>query len=399
MTKTNKVKARPRVIATSLLVACLAMLLMAGSAQALIPIAQFRENQADPNTGLYLWSEASNWTWANTTTLSGLPKIDGQVEVGDDYSGPVSVYMDIPYAECRGVEIAEGYVRRTSGSSMHIPFGSTLDSRSRFQVGKDDKGFLTLDGNLSILPPPDGPSYPHLHIGHYGHSNARGTVTISSTGNMYVDGTVYLLGVRMPGGPWGNDSDIPDELDYGSSLTVDGTLTFRVGMKISSGFRDLPGTFRIDGNATITQNAKYNNFFDLLGGGVMQIDGGNAAINFRMLNVVGDTDYYGNDNPAVIKLSGDGVSTINIVGATTLGSGSVLDVSELNVAPNTYTVIDGASIVDTGLAFAPGTDTSLWSFDVDVASGNLLVTYVPEPASLLLMIAGGMVMRLRRRRR
>ena len=102
---------------------------------------------------------------------------------------------------------------------------------------------------------------------------------------------------------------------------------------------------------------------------------------------------------AVIKLTGNGVSTIHNLGATTLGSGSILDVSELDVEPDTYTVIDGASIVDTGLAFAPGTDTSVWSFDVDSASGDLLVTYIPEPATLLLLVAGGIVMQLRRRRR
>ncbi len=94
-----------------------------------------------------------------------------------------------------------------------------------------------------------------------------------------------------------------------------------------------------------------------------------------MRNRPGGTDYYGADNPATLKLTGDGISTIHNVGATTLGAMSLLDVSELSVAPGTYTVIDGVSISDGGLAFAPGTDTGNWSFAVDSPNGNLLLTY------------------------
>ncbi len=109
--------------------ACVAVLLATSQALALTPIAQFRENVQDPNTGLYMWSEVSNWTWANTSTESGLPHLPGQVEVGDDNSGPVSVYMDVPWADCYGVEIAEG--ANTAGSSIRIPVGATLECHSR----------------------------------------------------------------------------------------------------------------------------------------------------------------------------------------------------------------------------------------------------------------------------
>ena len=354
--------------AAALILTCLAAFIAAGPIETAYATG-FRENRADAN-GDYLWSYTENWT-------AGVPTIGSQAEIGDDNSGPVYAVLDVPVAECRGMEIAEAFMRRTSGSGLHIPEGTSLTSYSRFQVGKDDLGFLTVDGSLTILPPPSGPSYPHFDLGHYGHSNARGTATISSTGSVYVDGTVHILGVRMPGSPWGDGSGLPVDLDYGSSLTVAGELTFRRGVRIFSGLADLPGTLRIEGDATIAQGSHWANHFTVEGGGTIEIDGGDATIDVLMLNFAGGADYYGNDNPATLKLTGSGVSTINNVGATTFGALTLLDVSELSVGPGTYTVIDGASISDGGLAFAAGTDTDYWSFDANVASGNLLLTYDP----------------------
>ena len=359
---------RPRtsVYIAELTLICLALLLAAGPAGT-ASATGFRENRADAN-GDYLWSYPENWT-------AGVPDINKQAEFGDDNSGPVYCVLDVPVAVSRGVEIAEHFVRRTNGSGLHILEGTSLTSYSRFQVGKDDLGFLTVDGNLTILPPPSGPAYPHFQLGHYGHSNARGTATISSTGSVYVDGSIYLLGIRMPGAPWGDGTGAPVDRDYGSSLTVAGSLTFRRGAQIFSALHNLPGILRIEGNATVTQNSHYANFLNVEGGGMVEIDGAGATINVRMLNLTGGTDYYGADNPATLKLTGDGISTIHNVGATTLGAMSLLDVSELSVAPGTYTVIDGVSISDGGLAFAPGTDTGNWSFAVDSPNGNLLLTY------------------------
>ncbi len=347
----------------------------AGTANALFPIAQFRETIADAN-GVYLWSEPNNWVWANTDTLSGLPKIEGQVEIGDDYSGPVHSTLDLAYAESYGVEIAEGfYMGRTAGSSLHVLQGTTLASYAAFQVGKDDKGFLTVDGTVSIRT--DLYSASHFYIGSYGHYNARGTATISSTGTVNAGASVIVMGIKMPG--WG-DSTGANEFDYGSSLTVDGgTLTFKKGMQLYSPLPWCPGTLRITDAAVVTQESHSANFFDVEQGGVLEINGGGATINVKVLSFGGGWSYYGSPSSAVLKFTGNGISTVNVAGAVTLGWRTVLDVGGLNVAPGTYKLIDGNSISNAGLAFAAGTDTNDWSFEFDFVSGDLLLSYALPP--------------------
>ena len=387
---------RPRVsIPAGILLTCLVVLL-AQPALALTPIAQFRENRADAN-GDYLWSYSENWMWANTGTISGLPRLAGQVEVGDDHSGPVECVMDVPFAQTYGCEIAEGYAMgRTAGSKITIRQGSTWECYAPFQVGKDDKGFLDVEGTLKIKT--SMYSMSNFYVGDFGHSNARGTVYVGSTGTIQSNGEVYILGIRTKNYQRGSDDSIPPERDYGSSVTVDGgTFLFSKQLKLYSGIASCPGTLRLKGNATLTQESG-SNALNAIGGGVLEIDGGSANIHVRRMTFQGGRDHYGAYNPAVLKLTGNGISTIYNSGSTTLGYRSILDVSELHVAPGTYTVINGASINAGGLSFASGIDLNDWSFST--GSGDLLLTYdpAPEPAGLALLCIGGVTL-LRRRRR
>jgi hypothetical protein len=84
--------------------------------------------------------------------------------------------------------------------------------------------------------------------------------------------------------------------------------------------------------------------------------------------------------------------------------GALLDVDYFDDGSGvgTWTVmeLENADIVDNGLAFAAGVDTSIWSFDIDNsgANGTLTVTAIPEPATLGLfgLVGGGMLV-IRRR--
>ena len=77
--------------------------------------------------------------------------------------------------------------------------------------------------------------------------------------------------------------------------------------------------------------------------------------------------------------------------SATFESGSILDVGHLvGDGGGTWTVmeVENGNIIDQGLAFAPGVDTSVWSFRVDNsgANGRLLVTAVGDPVGVDLVV-------------
>ena len=77
--------------------------------------------------------------------------------------------------------------------------------------------------------------------------------------------------------------------------------------------------------------------------------------------------------------------------SATFESGSILDVGHLvGDGGGTWTVmeVENGNIIDQGLAFAAGVDTSVWSFRVDNsgANGRLLVTAVGDPSGVDLVV-------------
>jgi len=112
---------------------------------------------------------------------------------------------------------------------------------------------------------------------------------------------------------------------------------------------------------------------------------GRAEIN------VGDIEFWGNKfkdavntktgarvkvGLSVLKLTGDGVSTIHARKIDFIDA-AVLDVSGLRIAPGTYTVIDGKMIGADNLRFAPGTDGRKWSLRFDRPQGDVLLIFHP----------------------
>jgi hypothetical protein len=191
-----------------------------------------------------------------------------------------------------------------------------------------------------------------------------------------------LRAESVPSTPWGPRFFARST---GSEIVVTGgKLVAHQGLRMSTCDANRPGALRLRGKATFTskQDSKYG--IDIWCG-IWEIDGGRAKIN------VGDIEFWGNKfkdavntkantkvgaGQAVLRLTGDGVSTIHARRVDFVDA-AVLDVSGLKVPPGTYRVINGAAIGGTNLHFAAETDTGKWSFKFDRANGDLMLTFAP----------------------
>ena len=360
----------------------------------------FLMNETDA-AGDYLWSNPNNWS-------NGAPTRSRSVEVGDDSSGRAMHAVIKSDAECASLELAEH--GGTEGSTLRLLEGVSLTLYGTATLSKDRESWFYVDGSVygtggisekrSIVA--GGPwGRPDLGLPSKSH------VLISETGSMDAWFIGINKGYRNPhmATEWYNGPTRPT----GSEIVVDGgSLTAREGMRISTYDPNDPGVLRLRGRATFKQNFTPGNFYnqpmyggipDLLGveiwAGTIEIDGKDATIDIQDIYFHGDKHFV--DGQAVLRLTGYGVSTIDVTDTANFVDG-ILDVADLHVRPGTYTVIDAASFVNTNLLFAPGTDTSKWSFQFDTAAGDLLLTYVPEPASALVLLAGLAGAILRRRR-
>ncbi len=338
---------------------------------------QFEMNRAD-DKGRYLWTTAENWN-------KRLPAANLSVEIGDDHSGK-PLHCVIPAnteAVCQNFELAEH--ARTQGTTLRLERGATFTIRESGVLSKDRECWFHVDGTLTCATPsrilrvggpwgrPDlgEPACCHLLIGPGGVVDA-----------WFVGINTDFRAESIPSSPWGpqfyarsTDSEV---------VVTDGTLVAQQGLRLSTSDSQRPGALRLRGTATFTsqRDAKYG--IDLWCG-VWEIDGGRAKIH------VGDLEFWGNKfqdainaktnekvgpGLTVLKLSGDGVSTIfardvNFVDAV------LLDVSGLKVPAGHYKVIDGATISGANLRFAPGTDLNRWSFEFQRDDGDLILTLKP----------------------
>lgn len=156
------------------------------------------------------------------------------------------------------------------------------------------------------------------------------------------------------------------------------------GLRMSTCLADRPGALRLRGKSTLSMEPDSEIGLDLWCG-VWEIDGGGVEIN------VGDLEFWGNKfqdatnakagervgaGLAVLKLTGDGVSTIH-ARAVDFVDAAVLDVSGLKTPAGTYMVIDGKSLKGKALRFAAGTDTDRWRLRFDEARADLLLERTP----------------------
>ncbi len=338
---------------------------------------QFEMNNKDAH-GNYLWTTSENWT-------KGIPNADLSVEIGDDHSGQ-ALHCVIPKghnAVCHSLELAEH--ARTQGTTLRLEEGASLTIRESGVLSKDRQSWFYVDGTLYC--PKQGRS---LRLGGpWGRPDinepARCHLMIGPTG--VVD--AWFIGINtdhrkesVPSVPWGPRFFARST---GSEIVNNGgKLVARQGLRISTCDANHPGVLRLRAKAAFTSEPDSKYGIDIWCG-IWEIDGGQVKID------VGDIEFWGNKfmdaintrtnskvgpGLAVLKLTGDGLSTIharnvNFVDAT------VLNVCGLKVPAGTYRVIDGEAIVGTNLHFAPETDTTKWSFKFDQAKGDLKLTFTP----------------------
>jgi hypothetical protein len=338
---------------------------------------QFEMNRKDTH-GNYLWTTSENWT-------KGLPNPDLSVEIGDDHSGQ-ALHCVIPKghdAVSHSLELAEH--ARTQGTTLRLEEGASLTIRESAVLSKDRESRFYIDGTLHC--PKQGRS---LRVGGpWGRPDinepARCHFMIGPTG--VVDS--WFVGINTdhraesaPSAPWGprffarsTDSEI---------VVTGGKLAARQGLRMSTCDANRPGALRLRGKAMFTSERDSKYGIDIWCG-IWEINGGRAEIN------VGDLEFWGNKfkdaintrtnnkvgaGLAVLKLTGDGVSTIHARKVNFVDA-AVLDVSGLKIPAGTCRVIDGAAISGTNLRFAPETDTGKWSFKFDQANGDLMLTFTP----------------------
>jgi len=334
---------------------------------------QFEMNRPDAR-GRYLWTEAANWN-------RGLPSGDFSVEIGDDRSGK-ALHCVIPTgadAVCSHLELAEH--AGTQGTTLRLEKDARLTVAETAVLSKDRESQVLVDGTLRCPKAGAG-----LRVGGpWGRPDidepARCRLVIGPTGTV----DAWFVGVNTthraestPSTPWGPRFFARST---GSEIAVDGgTLIARQGLRTSTSLADRPGALRLSGKATLSMEPDAEIGFDLWCG-VWEIDGGRAEIN------VGDVEFWGNKfqdatnaktgervgaGLAVLKLTGDGVSTIH-ARAVDFVDAAVLDVSGLKVPAGTYTIIDGKSLGRKALRFAAGTDTKRWRLRFDEARADLLL--------------------------
>ncbi len=176
-------------------------------------------------------------------------------------------------------------------------------------------------------------------------------------------------------------------------------FTATTKFQINGGTIDLPGA---DYNSGIPALASGYSFWHM--GGTFEVTADSLIANGQVdsnVAVFGQGGFAGVGAP-IIKFTGvapvltiDGDVWFEAIGQTP-GLAPELDVSELVITPGIWTtIIDAGGTITSGgnLLFVAGTDTN-WALQI---SGNdVQVMYVPEPATLAMLVIGGLGL-LRRR--
>ncbi|MDF7808623.1 hypothetical protein P4E94_14330 [Pontiellaceae bacterium B12219] len=232
------------------------------------------------------------------------------------------------------------------GAILNVTGGTQNDSESgntiRNFIGFGSKGTVNQSGG----------SYNIGHILIVGGSNSAGDGTYNLSGG---DLAVSRGGNSFMGVSGGSSIEIGVGGGTGLFNISGGSLTTRIGVGIGA-----TGTFRVQGS----------------GAGIIGI-GSNGSLDGDWNQSAGGTLSVGIDAGGVTKILIDDYQDDGGAYAT-FESGSLLDVDFYSTGSGsgTWTVleVEGTNIVDNGLAFAPGVDTSVWSFAIDNSGPNGLLT-------------------------
>jgi hypothetical protein len=334
-------------------------------------------NRSDAD-GRYLWSVPENWT-------KGLPGAELCVEIGDDHSRR-ALHCVIPSgheAICGHFELAEH--ARTQGTTLRLEKDATLTIGGSAVLSKDRESWFHVDGTVRCLaegagfrvggpwgrPDVNEPANAHVLIGPSGALDA-----------WFVGINTTHRSESAPSAPWGprffarsTDSEI---------IVNGGKLAARQGLRVSTCDARRSGKLKLCGEASFTTERDATYGVDVWCG-TWEIDGSRAQIN------VGDVEFWGNkfqdavntktknavgSGVAVLKLTGDGISTIRARTISFVGA-AVLDVSELKIPGGTYRIMDGDSLGKTNLQLAAPMSADKWRIQFDRANGDLMLIFAP----------------------
>lgn len=350
----------------------------AGMVSAQAQWTKFDMTKADAQSR-YLWHEPANWS-------RGVPNGSLSVEIGDDSSGRALHCVIAANAVCRSMELAEH--GRTEGTTLRLLKGVTLTFEAGAVMSKDRESTFYVDGTAKSLAPDTsfrmgGPwGRPEADLPSACH------VIVSPTGAL----EAWFVGINTthranatPSSPWGprffsraTDSEL---------IVNDGRLVALEGLRISTVDARRPGHLKLRGKAHLQmkEDARYG----------LQIWGGIWEIEGDQLNIrIGDVEFWGDKfkdavntqgdkkvgpGRAVLKLTGDGVSTIH-AGKLNFVDAAFVDVGGLKVDPGRYVVIDGKSVDQINLKLVDGTDTDIWRLEVDKDKADVVLLRKPgEP--------------------
>ncbi|MBK1832920.1 carbohydrate-binding protein [Roseibacillus ishigakijimensis] len=289
-----------------------------------------------------------------------------------DWGNPANWTNNFGVADGKYVHIESGTIDYTEANGLSANLrgfrmtGGTLNlSGGEIQAAELSSAYSNLDGTVNQTGGEFGLNALEIGrtVGNDAHYNlSNGELRIGRARNGY---SLFL-------GAHSNFSDAGD-----GTLTISGgSFATRTGIKLGDATHAGQGTFAVLGStaseiAIAGANDDSDGFWEQHSGSVLQV-----GIDF------------GGVTPILIKDSAENTSGTS----ATFANGALLDVDYHNLTEGggTWTVleVENGDIIDQGLTFAPGVDTSIWSFTIDNSgpNGRLLLTAQGDPLGHALTI-------------
>ena len=265
------------------------------------------------------------------------------------------------------------HVGASSGQSGQISFNAgnvTFDTGGNYFIGRNG-GTGVINVNAGTVTLGAAPVYVGIDAGSNGSINVNGGTLIFGRESLGISAYV------------GNNSGT------GSITVSGGSFLTRTAIQLGTATTGV-GTFTVSGSAATQIGIGSQGTLD---GGWIQ----NSGSTLRGLV----------DNGGVTKILVDDTASTggnNKNGDVTFAAGSLLDVGFVGTGvAGTWVLMQWeGSLTNNGLGFAPGVNTSIWSFSIDETAKTLSITSaVPEPSAFAALAGLGALgfASLRRRRR
>jgi len=333
-----------------------------------------------------LW-QAGTGDWSVDANWDGGEPVSGDVtSIRNGGTAQVTSSGEITYDLTVGYQSGEVGTLDISGGSLTVEHYLTL---ARYGTGASTVGTVNMTGGtISAVREYIGDG-AGANGGVFNHSGGTNTVSdylpigddASSTGAYNLSGTGIL---NLTG----------STAEFGMTVGNNGTGTFNQTGGTINGDRKVKvgrygtGTYAISGGTMDVFKLEISD--NVSGSGTFKVTGDDATINL---------DWYvsrGGNGTLVSELDADGLSTINVTDKALLSG--TWNVTDLGAVAGTYNVLVAADGFD-GTSFdtvnLPSDD---WSWGIDGGT-TLYVEYIPEPATLSLLLVGGLAVLVKRNRK